>query len=307
MNYNSEVKVLSKLRKLKEFAKNNPKKYVSQSVYNLICDVDLLEIAYNNIKSNPGNMTPAARPETLDGISKELLIDISKRLKSESFKFSPQRRVIIPKASGGVRPLTIASPRDKIVQEAMRIVLQTIFEPTFLDVSHGFRPNKSCHSALKYIRNHFKPAVWFIEGDISKCFDSIPQDQLLILIQAKIRDRQFTKLIAKSLKAGYFEFCYYQHDIAGTPQGSIISPILSNIFLHQLDEYLMDLKVNYDSRSKPRRTRIFRTKEYLLKKAKLTEDPSEIRKAVSNMRSTPAIDFYDPLYKRLTYVRYADD
>lgn len=230
-------------------------------LYNLICDVDLLTLAYHNIKSKPGNMTPAINPETLDGISSEFFNDLSKRLKDESFKFSPHRRVRIPKSNGGSRPLTIASPRDKIVQEAMRIILEAIFEPTFSNTSHGFRPNRSCHSALKYVRDYFKPATWFIEGDLTKCLDSIPQDKLLTLIESKIKDRQLTKLIAKSFKAGYFEFRYYQHDLAGTPQGSIISPILSNIFLHQLDQFVLNLKDEFDIGNKPIRPKSYRNKE----------------------------------------------
>lgn len=125
-------------------------------MYSLVCNTELLEHAYNSIKSKPGNMTPAVNPETLDGISKEFFADLSIRLEDESFKFAPYRRIRIPKANGGYRPLTMASPRDKIVQEAIRIILQVIFEPTFLNVSHGFRTNRSCHSALKYIRDQFK-------------------------------------------------------------------------------------------------------------------------------------------------------
>jgi nicotine oxidoreductase len=122
-------------------------------------DVEFLTLAYNNIKSKPGNMTPAINPDTLDGISNETLERIAESLKNESFRFQPQRRIRIPKPNGGTRPLTIASPRDKIVQEAARMILQAIFEPTFLDSSHGFRPGRSCHSAIKYIRDKFKPVT----------------------------------------------------------------------------------------------------------------------------------------------------
>jgi len=120
-------------------------------------NVELLTIAYNNIKSKPGNMTPAINPDTLDGISQEALEKIARSLRDESFSFQPQRRIRIPKPNGGTRPLTIASPRDKIVQEAVRMLLQAIFDPTFSDSSHGFRPGRSCHSALKHIEVNFKP------------------------------------------------------------------------------------------------------------------------------------------------------
>jgi retron-type reverse transcriptase len=118
----------------------------------------MLIYAYENIKSKPGNMTPGVSPETLDGISKEKLEKLSASLRSEKFTFSPSRRIQIPKASGGTRPLSIASPMDKIVQEAMRLILEAIYDPLFLDCSHGFRPNRSCHTALKKVSQEFQPA-----------------------------------------------------------------------------------------------------------------------------------------------------
>lgn len=302
----SQVKVLSKLRKIEEFSKSNPDKYIDNPVYKLVCDVELLQIAYNNIRSRPGNNTPAVYAGTLDGISLDFLQKLSYNLRNESFQFSPHKRIRIPKAGGGQRPLTIASLRDKIVQEAMRIVLEAVFEPNFRVTSHGFRPNKSCHSALKFIRDYFKPSTLFIQGDISKCFDSIPHHKLIRLIENKIKDRQFTKLIAKSLKTGYFVFRHYQHDIAGTLQGSIISPILANVYLDQLDQFVAELKQNFDTRTKPRRTKIFRNKQWLVKKAKAVGDAKQLYKAIREMKSVPPKDYQDETYKRLVYVRYAD-
>lgn len=155
----TEVKVIKRLKALHEKCINKPNIPVTSKLYKLICDVDLLIVAYSKLKSRPGQMTPGVNPETLDGMSSEVLEDISKSLKSESFSFSPGKRIHIPKASGGTRPLTVGSPRDKLVQEAMRMILEAIFEPTFLDCNHGFRPFRSCHTALKSIRNQFQTSV----------------------------------------------------------------------------------------------------------------------------------------------------
>lgn len=140
-------------------------------------------------------MTPGVTPETLDGISKEKIELLSQSLKNESFKFSPSIRVQIPKASGGTRPLSVASPMDKIVQEAMRLILESIYEPLFKDCSHGFRPNKGCHTALQQASRELQPVQWVIEGDLAKFFDTISHKKLMHLIENKISDRRFTKLI----------------------------------------------------------------------------------------------------------------
>lgn len=140
-------------------------------------------------------MTPGVSPETLDGISKGKIENISSLLKSEKFQFAPSRRILIPKASGGTRPLTIASPMDKIVQEAMRLVLEAIYEPLFKDCSHGSRPGKSCHTALKQVGQEYQSAQWVIEGDLAKFFDTISHQKLMKLIEGKISDRRFTNLI----------------------------------------------------------------------------------------------------------------
>jgi Retron-type reverse transcriptase len=150
------INKLNYLQKLTQIIQ--PKESIKIKLYDLICDPNLLLLAYNNIKSKPGNMTPGIVPTTLDGMSIEKIKELSRKLKNEQFQFHPGRRVQIPKKSnkGGFRLLTISSPLDKIVQEAIRILLEIIFEPTFLKESHGFRPNKSCHTALKNMKEQFK-------------------------------------------------------------------------------------------------------------------------------------------------------
>lgn len=269
--------------------------------------MDTLIYAYENIKSKPGNMTPGVTPETLDGISIETFQKISEKLRDESFQFAPSRRIQIPKASGGSRPLSIASPIDKIVQEAMRMVLEAIFEPIFDDNSHGFRPNRGCHTALRSVSRTFQPVEWVIEGDLAKFFDSISHQKLMGILETKIMDRQFTKLIRKALSAGYFEFKVLKNNIVGTPQGSIVSPILANIFLHQLDEYVSGLKKEFDKGTKAPRTKESRYFEYHILKARKEGDLLKMRKLIAERSLAPAIDFGSDLFKRLAYVRYADD
>jgi retron-type reverse transcriptase len=165
-------------------------------IYKLMFNIRMYEVAYHKLKSNPGNMTPGINPVTLDGVSLEWLEETINQMKDGSFQFKPGRRVQIPKpGSSKTRPLTIASPRDKIVQEVMRMILEVIFEPTFSDNSHGFRPSRGCHTALRQVKTQFGGATTIIEGDISKCFDSFDHEILIELIKRKVSDTRFIQLI----------------------------------------------------------------------------------------------------------------
>ena len=326
----SESTVVTKLNRLNQRANYDKIGKIEGKLYNLLSSYDMLLYAYENIKSKSGNlgirgpqafhdMTQGITPDTLDGISKEILLKIQEELRSEKFKFKPSRRIAISKASGGTRPLSIAPPRDKIVQEGIRLILEAIFEPTFLPSSHGFRPRRGCHTALKEIRRDFQASTWMIEGDIKKCFDNIDHPKLMNLIENRIGDRQFTKIIWKSLRVGYLEFGHYKHNIVGTPQGSIISPILSNIYMHQLDLYVQEVEKRFNRGTKSRRTKEFlafvpeagnaryRAIEWALYKARKLKSKDLIKEAKAWRRNRPAMDFYDPEYRKLSYVRYADD
>ena len=296
--YSTDVhkKVLDKLDSLTIYCAENKDKIVDRKIYKILCDPYFLQFAYNNIKSKPGNMTPGITPETLDGINWKFFVDLSHSLKNESFNFKPI------KADGGKRPLTIG---DKIVQEAMKLILNSIFEPTFLDYSQGFRPNRSCHTALNFVIQKFMPTTWIIEGDISKCFENIDHSKLMCLIELKIKDQQFIKLIWKSLRAGYLEFNIRKTNIIGT--GSIISPILSNIFLHQLDVFVNSLKIKFDKGNKPKLNKEYKHIAYSIQKAKKKGEIDKIKGLVKSLRLISSIDNFDPNYRRLNYVRYADD
>lgn len=306
------LKVLERLNDLSNYSKDNPSKHIDRKLFNnFILNKDLYLFAYDKLRSKPGMMTPGINPTTLDGISHEIIDKLIDDLKDGTFKFTPAKRIFIDKASGGQRPLSLGNPLDKLVQEVIRLVLEAIYEPTFYDISHGFRPNKSTHTALRYVFTQFRGCTWWIEGDIEKCFDTIPHDKLLNLLRSKIKDDRFIALISKSLKAGYMLTREVKYDIIGTPQGSIISPILANIYLHQLDEYILSLKSEFDSNIKSRsgynRNRDYRKTEYELSRGKKRgADKNILRSISSRLRNTPT-RIKSEVDNKIVYVRYADD
>jgi len=291
--------IQEKLLDLAQWCKNHPEKEVDRTLYKLLLDSQLFMIAYDKLKSNPGNLTPGLTPTTFDGISQEWIEETIVSLRNETFQFTPGRLTLIPKGDGSQRPLTIAPPRDKIIQEMIIILLEAIFEPTFSDHSHGFRQNRSCHTALKEIHQNFRGATWMIEGDIEKCFDSIDQQILMKIIESRILDRRFTNLIWKALGAGYFIFREYHHSIIGTPQGSGISPILANIYLDKLDKYIEELMKEFNKGERCRPNPKYTKLRY--------QRDQESESIFKEMHKTPYGDPFDPNSKRLIYVRYADD
>lgn len=305
----SSKNVLNSLDSLRARSKENPNSIIDRQLYKtFILNKDLLRTAYEKLKSKPGMMTPGINPTTLDGMSEERLDKIIMKLKDNSFQFSPGKRITIPKDNGKLRPLTLGSPEDKLVQEVIRMVLEAIYEPLFLDVSHGFRPNRSCHSALRKIFTTFKGCTWWIEGDIKACFDEIPHDKLIELLSNKISDQRFIELIRKSLNAGYLYKYIRKTDIIGTPQGSIISPILANIYLHQLDLFILKLKDEFDFKGKYSfYDSKYRSIQHRLHRArKLGENSFTLRKLAIELRGHNR-DYKNEFTRKLQYIRYADD
>ncbi|KAL0953080.1 hypothetical protein HGRIS_005418 [Hohenbuehelia grisea] len=299
--------VLDKLRDLNNRSINFPDKPIDRDLYKtFILNKDMFLIAYNRLKSKPGMMTPGISPITLDGMSSEIIDKIIHQLKTEEFAFSPGRRINITKASGGTRPLTIGNPREKVVQEIIRLVLEAIYEPEFKNTSFGFRPNKSCHTALRHVFTKFKGCAWWIEGDIKGCFENIPHDKLMDILSQRIQDQRFLQLIRKALNAGYMVSNRYKYDIVGTPQGSIISPILANIYLHQLDLFVDSLKSEFDILGPRKRHPIAYKLQYAIRKAKKSGDSNSVRKLAVNMRSAPN-KLINSGNRSIKYVRYADD
>lgn len=200
-------------------------------------------LAYERIKSEPGNMTPGTDSETLDGFSMDEINKLVREMKTEKYQCKPVRRTYIPKSNGKLRKLGIPSVRDKVVQEVVRMILEAVYdsphESYFKDASHGFRRERSCHSALRDIQRRWTGVTWFLEGDIQNCFDDIDHEQLIEIIREKIKDERFINLIRKLLNAGYQDLDEVRKvSLAGTPQGGIVSPILANIYLHKLDEFV---------------------------------------------------------------------
>src|SRR3954470_8758205 len=211
-----------------------PLEYIYRQLYNR----DLFLRAYGRIYRNDGAMTPGSTPETVDTMSLEKIGTLIDRLRREGYRWTPVRRTYIPKKSGELRPLGIPTWSDKLLQEVIRSLLEAYYEPQFSDLSHGFRPGRGCHTALSQIQHTWKGTHWFIEGDIKACFDQLDHMVLLKILAEKIHDNRFLRLIKHLLQAGYLEEWRYHTTLSGAPQGGIVSPILSNIYLNQLDHFV---------------------------------------------------------------------
>lgn len=306
---------------LQNHASNKDYKY--ERLYRNFYNPEFYLQAYQNIYSSEGNMTKGIDGKTIDGMSMKRIQKIIDTLKDHSYQPNPVRRVYIPKANGKRRGLGIPSVEDKLVQEVMRMILESIYEPTFSEHSHAFRPNKSCHTAMFEIKRKFKATKWFIEGDIESFFDNIDHEVLVSILRERISDEYFISLVYKFLKAGYMEQGSYYRTYSGTPQGSIISPILSNIYLDRLDKYMEKYMIEFNKGKRRKDNKYYtslKDKRRWLKSQKFTKEEwadldedtklkilKKINEFNAEIRQTPAVDNMDPNFRRLNYVRYADD
>ena len=264
--------------------------------------------AYGNIYSNQGAMTPGAGGETADGMSEDTIDQIIELMRYERYRFAPARRVYIPKKNGTLRPLGLPSWPDKLVGEVVRLILEAIYEPVFSGLSHGFRKGRGCHTALRDIRETWTGTVWFIEADISDCFTSIDHEILLGILAERIGDQRFLRLIRNMLKAGYLEDWEYHDTLSGVPQGGVVSPILSNIYLHKLDEFVeQELIPSYTRGDRRRNNPEYHRLVDRLTRARQRGDRAAARDLRKRLRELPSRDLMDPGYRRLRYIRYADD
>lgn len=277
-------------------------------VYRSLYCEELYLAAYAKIYKNDGALTPGTGQETADGTSLEDIRQIIDLIRYERYRFRPVRRSHVDKKKGGKRPLGLPNWTDKLVQEVMRMILEAYYEPRFRESSHGFRPQRGCHTALTYLHHTFRSVSWFIEGDIRACFDSIDHEVLLKILARDIHDGRFLNLIGSGLKAGVVEEWEYKPTLAGVPQGGIISPLLSNIYLHELDTYIEEVLIpRYTQGDRRARNPKYRHYEYLVSKARREDEMETAARLQKEQRQIPSMDTCDPHFRRLRYVRYADD
>jgi retron-type reverse transcriptase len=280
----------------------------------------MLYASYWKIRSKPKNTFSSNDKITFDGIDGKYFLELHNNLRNESWRPKPSKRIYIKKANGKFRFLGIPSPRDKIVQESYKAVLSVVLEPKFLDVSTGFRENFGCHDALAQIR-YWNGVKWFIEGDISNFFDEIDHHILEKLLIEHFNDQRFIDLYWKFVRAGFVEFNSLKINDIGVPQGSVVSPILSNLYLHELDKFiqmekeqLLDSKLKISLRNlvysklNNRIQNITKREKSLLEKKKCL--PLEVKmerlKLVKLRRRTNST-MPNPIAAKIYYVRYADD
>ena len=304
------------LNSLNEHSKDSSYKF--ERLYRILFNEELFYVAYQKIASNGGSTTKGSDGRSIDEMSLARIETLIASLKDESYQPHPSRRVHIPKKNGKTRPLGIPAFEDKLVQEVVRMILEAIYEGHFETTSHGFRPKRSCHTALLHIQKTFSGAKWFIEGDIKGFFDNIDHDVLVGILRERISDDRFIRLIRKFLKAGYVEDWTFHNTYSGTPQGGIVSPILANIYLDKLDKYVKEYIRHFDMGTKRRPGKesndLANERKRTVRKLKKIKDGTEKAALVARLKAIeqeraafPSGDEMDGSYRRLKYIRYADD
>jgi group II intron reverse transcriptase/maturase len=277
-------------------------------LYRQMFNPQLYLLAYGKIYANQGAMTPGASAETADGMSEDKIHEITGAMRAERYRFRPARRILIPKKNEKMRPLGLPSWSDKLVGEVVRLLLEAYYEPTFSANSHGFRPGRGCHTALTDVAIGWTGTTWFIEGDIADCFGSLDHEVMVRILSEKIRDNRFLRLIRNMLKAGYLEDWKYHDTLSGVPQGGVVSPVLSNIYLSKLDEFAETVLIPQYTRGGRRKANPeYGKAHYRLTLARREGDRAKARQYQRQARSLPFGDPGDPGYRRLRYSRYADD
>lgn len=306
---------------LNSLASKATTEYQYERLYRNLFNPKFYLLAYQNITGNHGSMTPGIDGATMDGMGMERINQLIEKLRDHSYQPNPVRRQYIPKKNGKKRPLGIPSTDDKLVQEVVRLILESIYEPTFSDLSHGFRPKRSCHTALLQIQKTYTGVKWFVEGDIKGCFDNIDQHKLVDILRKRIKDEHFIALIWKFLRAGYMENWSWHGTYSGATQGSIISPILANIYMNEFDQYMAEYKQRFDVGDKRKYNAEYARRKnrwYCYKKTteknwesytveQRNARTEEIQRRFKAWVHLPSMEPMDSNYKRILYCRYADD
>jgi group II intron reverse transcriptase/maturase len=276
-------------------------------LYRQLFNPQLYLLAYGRIYSNQGAMTPGPDAETADGMTLGKIERIIDAVRHERYRFKPVKRHYIPKKDGKQRPLGLPSWSDKLLGEVVRLLLEAYYEPQFSDCSHGYRPSRGCHTALRDVAVAWTGTTWFIEGDISRCFDRLDHRVMVETLGEKVHDARLLRLIGQMLQAGYLEDWVWNATLSGVPQGGVLSPCLSNIYLDRLDKFVETALMPGYTRGVRRSNPAYNKVQYRLARARKCGDHAAVRVLRKQLRSLPVQDPNDPGYRRLRYVRYADD
>uniref|UniRef100_UPI001ABF6483 reverse transcriptase/maturase family protein n=2 Tax=Streptomyces violaceusniger group TaxID=2839105 RepID=UPI001ABF6483 len=279
-----------------------------ERLYRQLFNPELYLLAYRKLYSNAGAMTPGVTGETVDGMSLEKVESIINIVRSERYRWAPVRRTYIPKQNGKRRPLGLPGWSDKLLAEVVRMLLDAYYDVQFSDRSHGFRSGRGCHTALREIADTWQGVTWFIEGDITQCFDRLDHQVMIEILGEKVHDGRFLRLVSNMLTAGYLEDWRWHATLSGAPQGGVASPTLSNIYLDRLDQFVESQLLPRYNRGRLRRTNPeYKRAENALLRARKRGDKKSVRALSQVRRALPSQDPNDPDYRRLCYVRYADD
>jgi len=266
-------------------------------LYRQLFNPQLYLLAYGRVYSNQGAMTPGVTQETADGMSMEKIGITIDTMRHERYRFSPVRRIHIPKKNGKLRPLGLPSWSDKLVGEVVRLLLEAYYEPQFSDRSHGFHPGRGCHTALREVANTWTGTTWFVEADLADCFGSFDHEIMVKILSEKIHDGRFLRLIKQMLRAGYLEDWRWNATLSGVPQGGVVSPILSNIYLHRLDEFVEMVLIPQHTRGAGRKANpAYSAAKRELAQIRRNGDRAATRELRRRMRSLPSKDLRDPGY-----------
>lgn len=277
-------------------------------IYRQLYNENLYISAYSRLYANKGALTPGVTNETVDGMNLTKIRAIIAKLRRETYRWTPVRRHYIQRKDGNMRPLGLPTWSDKLLEEVIRIILEAYYEPIFSIHSHGYRQHRGCHTALQEIATRWTGMVWFIEGDIKGCFDHINHDVLMAILEKRIRDKRLLRLLRYRLESGIMEDWQYHRTYSGTPQGGVLSPLLANIYLHELDTFIEEILIpQWNKGEKRTHNRTYVSIRSKINTAKRHNDHQAAKEWTKALRQTPSQDMFDPTFRRLKYVRYADD